>query len=48
VQADPQAYANIKQRLRPLLRTVAMTFPQATVELCPLKWPTRSRIKWHF
>jgi hypothetical protein len=33
VQADPQAQADLKQRLRPLLRTVANAFPQATVEL---------------
>lgn len=33
VQADPQAQADFKQRLRPLLRDVATAFPQATVEL---------------
>jgi transposase len=33
VQADPQAQADFKQRLRPLLRVVATAFPQATVEL---------------
>ena len=33
VQADPQAQADFKQRLRPLLRAVATAFPQATVEL---------------
>jgi transposase len=33
VQADPQAQADFKQRLRPLLREVATAFPQATVEL---------------
>ena len=33
VQADPQAQAGFKQRLRPLLRRVASAFPQATVEL---------------
>jgi len=30
VQADPQAQAAFKQRLRPLLRAVATAFPQAT------------------
>ncbi len=33
VQADPQAQADCKQQLRPLLRAVATAFPQATVEL---------------
>ena len=33
VQADPQAQADFKQRLRPLLRAVATAFPRATVEL---------------
>jgi transposase len=33
VQADPQAQADFKQHLRPLLRDVATAFPQATVEL---------------
>ncbi len=33
VQADLQAQADFKQRLRPLLRDVATAFPQATVEL---------------
>src|SRR5215467_12983072 len=33
VQADPQAQADFKQRLRPLLRAVATAFPQASVEL---------------
>jgi hypothetical protein len=33
VQADPQAQADFKQHLRPLLRQVATAFPQATVEL---------------
>jgi transposase len=33
VQADPRAQASFKARLRPLLRAVAMAFPQATVEL---------------
>src|SRR5258707_6739450 len=33
VQADPQAQADFKHRLRPLLREVATAFPQATVEL---------------
>lgn len=33
VQTDPQAQADFKQRLRPLLRDVATAFPQATVEL---------------
>jgi transposase len=33
VKADPQAQADFKQRLRPLLREVATAFPQATVEL---------------
>jgi transposase len=33
VQADPQAQADFKQRLRPLLREVATAFPQARVEL---------------
>lgn len=33
VQADPQAQADFKRRLRPLLRQVASAFPQATVEL---------------
>ncbi len=33
VQADPQAQTEFKQRLRPLLRAVAMAFPQASVEL---------------
>jgi hypothetical protein len=33
VRADPQAQADFKQHLRPLLRQVAMAFPQATVEL---------------
>jgi transposase len=33
VQADAQAQADFKQRLRPLLRAVATAFPQATVEL---------------
>jgi transposase len=33
VQADPQAQADFKQRLRPLLRQMATAFPQATVEL---------------
>ncbi|HEV8194685.1 MAG TPA: IS630 family transposase, partial [Ktedonobacterales bacterium] len=32
-QADPQAQADFKQRLRPLLRAVATAFPQATVAL---------------
>jgi transposase len=33
VLADPQAQADFKQRLRPLLRDVATAFPHATVEL---------------
>src|SRR5690348_4181226 len=33
VQADPQAQADFKQRLRPLLSEVATAFPRATVEL---------------
>jgi transposase len=33
VHAGPQAQADFKQRLRPLLREVATAFPQATVEL---------------
>jgi transposase len=33
VHADPQAQADFKQRLRPLLRAVAAAFRQATVEL---------------
>jgi hypothetical protein len=33
VQADPQAQADFKQRLRPMLRQVATAFPQARVEL---------------
>src|SRR5258707_11674407 len=33
VQADPQAQADFKQHLRPLLRQVATAFPQASVEL---------------
>jgi len=33
VQADPQAQADFKQRLRPLLQAVVTAFPQATVEL---------------
>ena len=33
VQADPQAQAEFKRHLRPLLREVATAFPQATVEL---------------
>jgi transposase len=33
VQADPQAQADFKQQLRPLLRAVATAFPHATVEL---------------
>jgi transposase len=33
VQADPEAQAAFKARLRPLLREVATAFPQATVEL---------------
>jgi len=33
VQADPQAQAEFKAHLRPLLRQVATAFPQATVEL---------------
>jgi transposase len=33
VQADAQAQADFKQRLRPLLRAVATAFPQASVEL---------------
>src|SRR5258708_820126 len=33
VHADPQAQADFKQRLRPLLREVATAFPQASVEL---------------
>jgi Winged helix-turn helix/DDE superfamily endonuclease len=33
VHADPQAQAEFKQHLRPLLRAVATAFPQATVEL---------------
>jgi transposase len=33
VHADPQAQAEFKQHLRPLLREVATAFPQATVEL---------------
>jgi len=33
VQTDPQAQADFKQRLRPLLRAVATAFPQAAVEL---------------
>jgi len=33
VRADPQAQADFKQRLRPLLRQVATAFPQAAVEL---------------
>jgi transposase len=33
VQADPQAQADFKQHLRPLLREVATAFPHATVEL---------------
>lgn len=33
MQADPQAQADFKQHLRPLLRQVATAFPQATVEL---------------
>src|SRR5260221_6089867 len=32
-QADPQAQAEFKQHLRPLLREVATAFPHATVEL---------------
>ncbi|HEV8189883.1 MAG TPA: winged helix-turn-helix domain-containing protein, partial [Ktedonobacterales bacterium] len=33
VQADPQAQAEFRARLRPLLRQVATAFPGATVEL---------------
>src|SRR5258707_655033 len=33
VQADPQAQADFKQQLRPLLRQVATAFPHASVEL---------------
>lgn len=33
VRADPQAQADFKQRLRPLLQQVATAFPQASVEL---------------
>src|SRR5215472_5670632 len=33
VEADPQAQADFKRRLRPLLRAVATAFPWATVEL---------------
>jgi hypothetical protein len=33
-KADPQAQAEFKQHLRPLLREVATAFPHATVELC--------------
>jgi transposase len=33
VQADPQAQADFKQQLRPLLRAVATAFPHASVEL---------------
>lgn len=33
VQTDPQAQADFKQRLRPLLRAVATAFPHASVEL---------------
>ncbi len=33
VQADPQAQADFKQPLRPLLRAVATAFPQATIDL---------------
>jgi hypothetical protein len=33
VQADPQAQADFKRQLRPLLCAVATAFPQATVEL---------------
>jgi transposase len=33
VQADPQAQADFKQQLRPLLRAGATAFPHATVEL---------------
>ena len=33
VQADPQAQADFKQRLRPLLRQVATAFPHAQIEL---------------
>jgi transposase len=33
MQADPQAQADFKQQLRPLLRAVATAFPQASVEL---------------
>ena len=33
VHADPQAQADFKARLRPLLREVATAFPHATVEL---------------
>jgi transposase len=33
VRADPQAQADFKQRLRPLLSEVATAFPRATVEL---------------
>jgi transposase len=33
VKADPQAQAEFKSHLRPLLRQVATAFPQATVEL---------------
>jgi hypothetical protein len=36
VHADPQAQADFKQRLRPLLREVATAFPQASVELWAL------------
>jgi transposase len=32
VRADPQAQAEFKRRLRPLLREVATAYPQATVE----------------
>src|SRR5260370_24306162 len=33
VRADPQAQADFKQRLRPLLREVATALPQATIQL---------------
>ena len=33
VEADPQAQAELKQHVRPLLREVATAFPHATVEL---------------
>src|SRR5260221_10659264 len=33
VQADPQAQADFKRRLRPLLRAVATAFPRASIEV---------------